>query len=421
MSIAKTFSTVVCATTLFFLFCSKNPVDQQSAENIGGQARFMLVASAESAFSALAHHAEAKVSAPGIDTIIQVLDVDTLSVSGTISDIPAGFNRKFEVTVYTDSNTICYYGKAYMDIIAGITNNIPLTLYRYSGTGDANINGTIVDSIPSDTNIQPTVRIISPEDGSQFNTGDSIEIVASASDSDGTISSVSFYNGSQLLVVDTASPYTFTINDAEAGSYSFICIAYDNSRDSAVSDTVNVIVSDIVNIPPTVEITSPENGSHFITGDSIEISASADDSDGTISSISFYNGSQLLGNDTEAPYTYIITNTEAGSYSFICVAYDNSGDSTVSDTVNVTVSNIVNIPPTVVITSPENGSQFIAGDSIEISALADDSDGTISSVSFYNGSQLLGNDTEAPYSYIITNTEAGSYSFTCIAYDNSGD
>ena len=421
MSKTKTFTTIVCAITLFFLFCSENPVDQQTAEINGGQARFLLVASAESDFSVLAHHAEAKVSAPDMDSITQVLEVDSLSVSGIISDIPAGFNRKFEVTVYTDSNTVCYYGKAYMDIIAGITNNVPLTLYRYSGTGDANINGTIVDSIPSDTNLQPTVEITSPENGSQFITGDSIEITAAASDPDGEITSVSFYNGSDLLENVTETPYTYTITDAEAGSYSFVCVAYDNSGDSAVSDTVKVTVSDSVNIPPTVEITAPENGAEFNAGESIEITASANDEDGTISSVSFYNGDELLDEVTDAPYAYTITDAQTGSYSFICIAFDNSGDSAVSETVSVTVTEIENIPPTVEITAPEDGAEFNAGESIEITASASDEDGTISSVSFYNGDELLDEVTEAPYTYTITDAEAGSYSLSCVAYDNSGD
>ena len=421
MSKTKTFTTIVCAITLFFLFCSENPVDQQTAEINGGQARFLLVASVESDFSVLAHHAEAKVSAPDMDSITQVLEVDSLSVSGIISDIPAGFNRKFEVTVYTDSNTVCYYGKAYMDIIAGITNNVPLTLYRYSGTGDANINGTIVDSIPSDTNLQPTVEITSPENGSQFITGDSIEITAAASDPDGEITSVSFYNGSDLLENVTETPYTYTITDAEAGSYSFVCVAYDNSGDSAVSDTVKVTVSDSVNIPPTVEITAPENGAEFNAGESIEITASASDEDGTISSVSFYNGDELLDEVTDAPYAYTITDAQTGSYSFICIAFDNSGDSAVSETVSVTVTEIENIPPTVEITAPEDGAEFNAGESIEITASASDEDGTISSVSFYNGDELLDEVTEAPYTYTITDAEAGSYSLSCVAYDNSGD
>lgn len=125
MTAVKTFSTAVFAAALMFLFCSKNPVNQQQvSENGGGEASFFFVASAQSDFRNLADHAEAKVSAPDMDTITQALTVDSLSVSGTISDIPAGFKRKFEVIVYTDSNTICYYGMAHMDIIANMTNKV---------------------------------------------------------------------------------------------------------------------------------------------------------------------------------------------------------------------------------------------------------------------------------------------------------
>jgi hypothetical protein len=421
MSLVKTVSTLVCAFALIFLFCSKNPVNQQTGENNDGEAVFHFVADAKSNFKALAHHAIARVTTPEMDTITQSLTVDTLSVSGKISNIPAGFNRKFEVTVYTDSNTICYYGKAYMDVIGGKTVNVSLTLYQYAGTGDANINGKIIDSIPPVPNIAPIVSITSPANNSEFIEGDTILVSASANDSDGTIESVSFYNGSTLLANDTIAPFTYYINYATAGAYSFKCVAYDNSGDTGVSTTVNVTVAGIVNIPPTVTITSPANNSEFIEGDTILVSASASDSDGTIGSVSFYNGTTLLANDTIAPFTYSISNATAGAYSFKCVAYDNSGDSGVSTTVNVTVAGIVNIPPTVTITSPANNSEFNTGDTIIISASASDTDGTIGSVSFYSGTTLLAYDAIAPFTCNIDNAAAGAYSFKCVAYDNSGD
>ncbi len=420
MSIVKMFSSLACAITLIFLFCSKNPVTQQAGEENGGEAVFLFLADAKSDFRNLADHAIARVSAPDMDTITQSLVVDSFSVSGKISGIPAGFNRKFEVTVYTDSNTICYYGKAYMDVIANMTVNVPLTLYRYSGTGNANINGTIIDSIPSSLNIPPTVEITSPVSNSHFYTGDSIIITASASDSDGIIKSVNFYNGSTLLSTDSIAPYTHIIINAAAGAYNFICVAYDNSGDSGVSDSVNVTVSDKVNIPPTVEITSPANNSQYSTGDSIFVVASANDTDGTIVSVRFYNGSTLLAIDTIAPYTYFISNAAAGTYNLSCIAHDNSGDFGISDTVIVTVSDTVNIPPVAVITSPVNNTVVYAGESIEIIASANDTDGTIVSVSFYNNGTLLAIDSIAPYTYTISNAAAGAYSFRCVATDNSG-
>jgi hypothetical protein len=47
-------------------------------------------------------------------------------------------------------------------------------------------------------------------------------------------------------------------------------------------------------------------------------------------------------------------------------------------------------------------------------------DGTVTNVGFYNGSTLVGSDTNSPYAYTWTNVIAGSYSLTARATDNSG-
>ncbi|TAK55091.1 MAG: hypothetical protein EPO25_04855, partial [Gammaproteobacteria bacterium] len=57
------------------------------------------------------------------------------------------------------------------------------------------------------------------------------------------------------------------------------------------------------NVPPSAEITSPANDASFIAPVSIAISATASDSDGSVSQVAFYAGTTLLGIDTSAPYT----------------------------------------------------------------------------------------------------------------------
>ncbi|MFG1697829.1 glycoside hydrolase family 48 protein [Nonomuraea sp. NPDC049309] len=76
--------------------------------------------------------------------------------------------------------------------------------------------------------------------------------------------------------------------------------------------------------------------------------------------------------------------------------------------------------PTVTLTSPTAGQTFTAPATVPIAATASDSDGTISKVEFYQGTTLLGTDTTAPYTYDWTNVEAGSYSITARATDDSG-
>ncbi|GII75213.1 cellulose 1,4-beta-cellobiosidase [Sphaerisporangium rufum] len=106
--------------------------------------------------------------------------------------------------------------------------------------------------------------------------------------------------------------------------------------------------------PPTVSLTSPSAGQTFTAPATIGLAATAADSDGTVSKVDFYNGTTLLGSDTTAPYTYTWTGVAAGSYSLTAKATDNSGASTTSSPVGVTVAgtsqpSIVVSPKTVVV------------------------------------------------------------------------
>ena len=56
----------------------------------------------------------------------------------------------------------------------------------------------------------PTVSLTAPMNGATFGAPATISISANASDSDGTISRVDFYQGATLLGTRTAAPYTIT-------------------------------------------------------------------------------------------------------------------------------------------------------------------------------------------------------------------
>ena len=270
------------------------------------------------------------------------------------------------------------------------------------------------------SNTSPTVSVTSPANGATFTAPASIAINANASDSDGTISSVAFYQGSTLLGTDTTSPYSFTWNSVAAGSYSLTARATDDDGATTTSSAVSVTVNAAGNTPPSASITSPANGATFTAPASIAINANASDSDGTISSVAFYQGSTLLGTDTTSPYSFTWNSVAAGSYSLTARATDDDGATTTSSAVSVTVNAAGNTPPSASITSPANGATFTAPASITINANASDTDGTISSVEFYQGSTLLGTDTTSPYSFTWNSVAAGSYSLTARATDNSG-
>ena len=76
--------------------------------------------------------------------------------------------------------------------------------------------------------------------------------------------------------------------------------------------------------------------------------------------------------------------------------------------------------PVVSVTSPTNGAAYAAPASFTLSATASDPDGTIAKVELYSGSTLAATFTTAPYSLSASSVPAGTYSFTAVAYDNTG-
>jgi len=91
-------------------------------------------------------------------------------------------------------------------------------------------------------NLEPLVVITAPADASILPVGD-IEITANASDLDGSVTAVEFYNGATLLGEDTTAPYAFTWTAVPDGCYTVVARAIDNlggTREDNVDITVGI-------------------------------------------------------------------------------------------------------------------------------------------------------------------------------------
>ncbi|MCC6537536.1 MAG: RICIN domain-containing protein, partial [Bryobacterales bacterium] len=175
-------------------------------------------------------------------------------------------------------------------------------------------------------NRAPAVALTSPTSGARFNAPASIAINADASDADGNLARVEFYNGSTLLGSDTAAPFTHTWTGVAAGSYTITARAFDAAGlNASASASVTVNPGTAVNTAPTVSIASPANNASFAAPASIAINANASDADGNLARVEFYNGSTLLGTDTAAPFTYTWANVAAGSYTVTARAFGTAG------------------------------------------------------------------------------------------------
>ena len=62
-----------------------------------------------------------------------------------------------------------------------------------------------------------------------------MNLAATASDPDGTVSKVEFFNGATKLGEDTTAPYSFTWNSVTAGNYTLTARATDNQGATTTS------------------------------------------------------------------------------------------------------------------------------------------------------------------------------------------
>ncbi len=95
----------------------------------------------------------------------------------------------------------------------------------------------VYEDIP---NSLPLVSITAPAAGSSLPAGD-VTITATASDSDGSIATVEFYNGATLLGEDTTAPYTFLWGSVPSGCYDIEVRAIDNLGGTS-TDGVDITV-----------------------------------------------------------------------------------------------------------------------------------------------------------------------------------
>jgi hypothetical protein len=184
----------------------------------------------------------------------------------------------------------------------------------------------------------PFVSLDSPTNGASFTAPANITLSATASDSAGQITSVDFFAGNTLIGRAISAPYSITWSNVAAGTYALTAVASDNVGLNATSNQVTITVNGGTNQPPSVSITSPANNAIFTAPASITVSATASDSDGTVTQVQFFAGATLIGTDTTSPYSITWSNVAAGAYSLAAVATDNAGAKTTSAAVSITVN-----------------------------------------------------------------------------------
>lgn len=92
-------------------------------------------------------------------------------------------------------------------------------------------------------NNSPLVSLTAPSNNSSFTSLQTITLTANASDADGTVSKVDFYDGATLIGTDNSAPYSFAWSGIAAGTHVITAVATDNLGQSATSTAVTITVT----------------------------------------------------------------------------------------------------------------------------------------------------------------------------------
>ena len=263
----------------------------------------------------------------------------------------------------------------------------------------------------------PVVVIDTPANGSTLTVNTSQTISATASLTNGTVTSVAFSANGTSIGSATVYPYTINWTPTTLGTFTITAVATGSNGAQATAVSTITVSSATA---PTVSITAPSTSSTVGVNLAQTITATAASSTGYIASVEFLVNGKTLSTDTVFPYTASWTPSGTGTYILTAVAKDNSGVITTSAPASITVA--ASAAPTVSLTNPGSGSSYTIGSSLTLTAAASDFDGTITQVSFYVNGALLSTDTTAPYtSSIWTPASSGNYTLTAQATDNSGN
>jgi hypothetical protein len=201
---------------------------------------------------------------------------------------------------------------------------------------DANGVPSVARMVRLQSDSLPTVTLTQPADGATFTPPATVDLAATASDADGTVVKVEFFNGTTKLGEDTTAPYSFTWSGVAAGTYTLTARATDDLGGVTTSAASRITVN-AGNTPPTASITSPADGATFAWKPTITITAAAGDSDGNVTNVEFRDGTTVLSTDTSAPYSFTWRNVPQGSHVLTARATDNASAVTISSPVGITV------------------------------------------------------------------------------------
>ena len=175
----------------------------------------------------------------------------TIGLSAVAADADGTISKVefFNGTALLATVTTAPYTYSWTNVAAG---NYSITAKATDNNGSVTVSTVqaLTVNTAGSTNVAPAITLAIPSVSG--NAPATVGLSATATDADGTVSKVEFFNGSVILASITASPYTYSWTNVGAGSYSITAKATDNSGAVTTSSVKTVSITGGVNIAPTL-------------------------------------------------------------------------------------------------------------------------------------------------------------------------
>jgi hypothetical protein len=233
---------------------------------------------------------------------------------------------------------------------------------------DGNVSHTTVGLVVTPPNDPPTAAITEPADGSVVAFGVPLTLAGTGSDPEDGALSGDALTWSSDLDGPLGTGLSVVRGDLSPGAHTVTLTAEDSG---GATGTASVGV--VVDGPPSVTIAAPADGAVFADDATVTFQGDAVDAeDGSLPDDdlvweSSLNGSLGTGRELSR------SDLSSGVHRIVLSAADALG-SVSADTVTIQVEGPVNVPPTVTIRSPADGSTFFRGQLVGFSGVAEDAE-----------------------------------------------
>jgi hypothetical protein len=297
---------------------------------------------------------------PTLTYVPNVAPTISLAASPASANIINGTAMTFTATA-ADNGTITDV-KFYDGTTLVFTDATSPYVYTYTAVqGSHNITAVVTDNecvsitsnpiaFTSAANQAPTITVTAP---TTTVAGTVLTFTASASDVDGTVSQVEFFVNNVSVGVDTSTPYSVTYTAVLGSGQQVKAVATDNLGLTGNSNIVTMNV--LANVPATVSMTGPAaNGiySSYVNAGAgtltpMTFTATAADSDGTVTQVEFFVDGVSVGVDATTPYS-VIWDSTSGTKVVTAKATDSNGAITTSATLTLVINDLLALPYEVV-------------------------------------------------------------------------